>query len=140
MVDPMQRLACFDRQVAALESAEQARDIRIVDRETVREARRGLFGFSLGSLNIFGSGDNDEEAADPEVIREIQSTIQQIARNNVGRFAFQLENGQRWTLADAAAGGRTPRVGEPITIRRGAMGSYMASVNGRPGFRVRREQ
>ncbi|MFM6853543.1 MAG: hypothetical protein ACKOUM_05620 [Sphingopyxis sp.] len=45
VADNAARLACFDQQVAALETAEGSRDIRIMDREQVRAARRGLFGF-----------------------------------------------------------------------------------------------
>lgn len=141
IVDPTERLACFDRQVAAVEAADTARDIRIVDREAVAETRRGLFGFSLGRLNIFGDGDEDaDEANNPETVQEIETTIRQFARNDIGKLVFVLENGQRWVQTDTNTGGRTPRVGQAITIRRAALGSFMASVAGRPGIRVRREQ
>ncbi len=141
ITEPLARLACFDRQVAAMQTAEGARDIRIVDREAVRETRRGLFGFSLGRLNIFGDGNGDEdEASNPETVQEIETTIRQVARNDSGRLVFALDNGQRWIQADTAGGGRTPRAGQAIRIRRAALGSFMASVEGRPGIRVRRDQ
>jgi hypothetical protein len=141
ITDPTARLACFDLQVAAVEAAETARDIRIVDREAVAETRRGLFGFSFGRLNIFGDGDEGvDEANNPETVQEIETTIRQFARNDIGKLVFVLENGQRWAQTDTNTGGRTPRVGQSITIRRAALGSFMASVEGRPGIRVRREQ
>lgn len=51
-----ERLACYDRTVAALGKAEEAKEIVVTDREQMREARRSLFGFRLPSLRIFGSG------------------------------------------------------------------------------------
>lgn len=144
ITDPTQRLACFDRQVAAIETAEAARDIRIVDRAQVRETRRGLFGFSLGRLNIFGGGDEEEDELNsrnnPEIVQEIEATISRLDRDPTGRWVFGLDNGQRWVQADAVSVGRSPRVGHKIKIRRAAFGTFMANVEDRPGFRVRREQ
>lgn len=143
IADPAERLACFDRQVAAVAAAEAARDIRIVDREAVRATRRGLFGFSLGRLNIFGDGDDeveDEGQDGSEAVTEITATITQFARNDLGKLVFVLDNGQRWIQTDNITGRRDPRVGHSVTIRRAALGSFIASVEGRPGIRVRREQ
>ena len=142
LTDSAARLACFDRQVAALEQADTARDIRIADRAQVREARRGLFGFSLRNLNIFGGGGDDEaeDAADPDIVQEITATLTGVERNGLGRLVFTLDNGQRWIQTEATGGGRTPRAGLPIIIRRAALGSFMASVDGRPGLRVMRQQ
>lgn len=137
IADPSERLACYDRQVAAMETAEGARDIRIVDREQVRETRRGLFGFSLGNLNIFGGGDDDEEEA--EAVTQIDSTITGIATNSDGKFVFTLANEQRWLQTDPPRG-RRPQVGMTISIRRGALGSYLANINDRPAVRVLRQQ
>ncbi len=133
------RLACFDQQVAALQSAEQSHDIRVVDREQVREARRGLFGFSLGNLNIFGNGHDDAEN-DVEIIQQIDAHIRSVGRNESGRWVFTLDNGQRWIQNDSSSPGRSPHDGQAISIHRASLGSYMASVEGRPGIRVRRDQ
>jgi hypothetical protein len=140
---PADRLACFDRQVAALEVAENARDIRYADRAAVREARRGLFGLSLRNLNIFGGGDEDDEAAraaDPDVVDEIDAVLTGAQRNGLGLLVLTLDNGQRWVQTTPGGSGRTPRAGQPVHIRRASLGSFMASVDGRPGVRVRREQ
>ena len=140
---PADRLACFDRQVAALEVAENARDIRYADRAAVREARRGLFGFSLRNLNIFGGGDEEDEAAraaDPDVVEEIDAVLSGAQRNSLGMLVLTLDNGQRWVQTTPGGSGRTPHAGQPVHIRRAALGSFMASVDGRPGVRVRREQ
>lgn len=141
--DPTERLACYDRQVAAVEAAETARDIRIVDREQVRETRRGLFGFSLGSLSIFGGGNDDDRQdsrTNPEIVQEIEAKISAVDQDSTGRWVFALDNGQRWVQQNAEAIGRTPHVGNSIRIRRAAFGTFMANIEDRPGFRIRRER
>ena len=137
VADPTARLACYDRQVAAMETAEGARDIRIVDREQVRETRRGLFGFSLGNLNIFGSGEDEDEPE--EAVLQIESTITAIATNSDGKYVFRLANDQRWLQTDPPRG-RSPQVGMTITIRRGSLGGYLANINERAAVRVLRQQ
>lgn len=143
ITDPAARLACFDRQVAALAAAEQAREVRIIDREAVREAQRGLFGLSLSGIgNLFGGGndDDEEERADNDVVTQIESTLTSVARGENGRLVLVLENGQRWIQTDTGRGGRTPRAGEPVVIRRAALGSFMANIGERPGIRVMRQR
>jgi hypothetical protein len=138
VADPAARLACFDRQVAAMETAETARDIRIVDRATVRETRRGLFGFSLENLNLFGGGDDDEDEPS-EQVTQIESTIASISVNSDRKYVFTLANGQRWLQTDPPRG-RSPQVGMTITISRASLGGYNANINDRPAVRVLRQQ
>ena len=60
--DDPARLACFDRSVAALASANARGDVAVVDRQQMREARRTLFGFAVPRLPFFtGSKDVQEE-------------------------------------------------------------------------------
>lgn len=138
ITDPTERLACYDRQVAALAAAEGARDVRIVDRAQVREARRGLFGFSLNLGNIFGGDDDaEEETADADAITSLDAVIAGLSTDSTGRRLFILDNDQQWVQTEGGRG-RSPRVGMPITIRRAALGSYTATVDGRPAVRVMR--
>lgn len=143
IADPAERLACFDRQVSALATAETSRDIAIIDREQVRRTRQGLFGFSLGDLgSIFGGGDPDdndnaEERADR--VDRIESVLRAVGRDRSGKLVLILENGQQWVQTDTS-GGRSPRAGQNVIISRASLGGFIASVDGRSGFRVRRER
>ena len=56
----MRRLACFDRAAGSLLAARDSGEVRVVDREEVQETRRGLFGFTLPKLGIFGAGDDEQ--------------------------------------------------------------------------------
>lgn len=136
VADPGERLACYDRQVAALQSAEANREIRVIDREQVREARRGLFGLSLGNFNLFGRGSDEADPA--EAVDEIEALVAGIGRDPQDRLLLTLDNGQRWVQTET--GQRRVRTGETIRIRRAALGSFMANVEGRPAFRVRRDR
>ncbi|MEQ1686988.1 MAG: hypothetical protein ABL874_00260 [Sphingopyxis sp.] len=141
IAEPAERLACYDRQVGALETAVAARDIRVVDREQVREAQRGLFGISLAGIGrIFGGGgDDDEDSADDnEVIQQIEATLSAVANNGLGKWVYTLDNGQVWIQTDGTTSGRSPRVGQHVVIRRGLLGSFILTVEDRPGTRVRR--
>jgi hypothetical protein len=132
-----ERLACFDRQVAALEAAEAAREIAVVDRQQIRRARRSLFGLTLPDLGVFG-GDRDE-GEDGAAVNEINSTILAVGSNADGRTTFRLADNSVWVQTEGRLG-RMPRNGEAIRVRRGPLGSYIANIAERPGIRVIRQR
>lgn len=124
------RLACFDAAVAALVQAQTAREVVVVDREEVRRTGRTLFGLRLPSLGrLFGEeGEN-----------EIQSTIAAAEQGPGGLWTLQLEDGAVWAQTEGRMRPR-PRAGLPIRIRRGALGSYLANIQGQPAVRVVRRR
>lgn len=122
------RLACYDRGVAALQTAQQANELYVADKVAMKEARRGLFGFSIPKLKIFGD--------DAEDIDELETTIKSVGQGQRG-YVFTLEDGARWAQMDKKYMDR-PKVGSKIKIEKGVMGSYIASINGKSGFRIER--
>jgi hypothetical protein len=126
-----ERLACFDREVAAMEAARASGQLVAIDRQQVRRTRRSLFGLTLPDLNVFGD-DSDEEA------RSVETTIRSARQGPDGRWVIQLEDGARWAQTDDHDFAIYPRAGQPIRIRRAAMGSYLANVNNQSAIRVRR--
>lgn len=132
---PEERLACFDREVAALEAAEASRELVVVDQQQLRRTRRSLFGLSLPDLNIFGDGNDDEEA-----VTALESTIRSASQSAYGKWTLTLADGARWMQIDSRNLRKEPRAGDPIRIRRGAVGSYLANIDGQIAIRVRRER
>ena len=132
IAEPTQRLACFDRTVGEMAKAGEQKDLVVLDRETMRETRKGLFGFTLPKLKLFGGGDEDEKDA----VREIESTVSGIRSAKDGFPIFTIADGARWKQTD----GRNvfPKVGQTIKIKAASLGSYMASINGRAGVKVMR--
>jgi hypothetical protein len=132
VADPQQRLACFDREVAAMNEAEQKGDLVAMDRNQVRKTKRSLFGLALPDLGVFG----DDEDSDSS----IETTLKSVAQNPDGKYIFDLAEGGRWVQLDSREFIVDPKAGQPIRIRRAAMGSYMANVNKQIAVRVRRVQ
>ena len=131
------RLRCFDEASAALDQAAQRRDIVVVDRGQVRESRRRLFGLALPRLPIFGGGgDNDR---DDEEITQLDGVVASASRDGLGHWQVRLQDGSFWVQVDNNLLALRPAPGNPVTVVRGALGSYMMRVNRQPGIRVRRQ-
>ena len=130
-----ERLACYDREVAAFEAAEQSRELVVMDRQQVRRTRRSLFGLVLPDLNLFGD-DNPEE----DGVSELETTLRSASEDAYGKWILVLEDGARWRQIDSRTLAREPRGGQTIRIRRAAMGSYLANIDGQVAIRIRRER
>ena len=130
ITDSAQRLACFDRSVGALQTAQQNRDLYVADKEAMREARRGLFGFNLPNLKIFSDDDMEKD------VDSIETTITAAVESSKG-YIFTLQDGARWRQTDGGYMDR-PKGGATIRIRRAALGSYFGSIGKNPGFRIER--
>ena len=126
-----QRLACFDREVAALAQAQAAREVVVVDREAVQRTRRSLFGLTIPDVGrLFG----DEQQT------EINSTVVAARFNNLGMASVQIDGGAVWVQTEGRPISRRPRPGMPVVIRRGALGSFLMSVDGQRSVRVTRQR
>lgn len=131
-----ERLACYDREVGAFEAATTTNQLVVMDRQQVRRTRRSLFGLVLPDLGIFGD-DNDNPA---EQVSEISTTLRSASQNALGKWVLVLEDGARWIQIDSREPVREPRSGMAIRIRRAAMGSYLANIEGQIAIRIRRER
>lgn len=128
-----ERLACFDREVAAMDAAAASGNLVAMDRQQVRRTRRSLFGLALPDLDVFGDdGQDDEEAS------RIEGTVRSATQNANGKWIITLDDGARWLQIDTRNLNFPPRAGQPIRIRRAAMGSYFANVNNQVAIRMRR--
>jgi hypothetical protein len=135
------RLACFDKAVADLQSAEASGQVRTVDMAAVEKIERDSFGFSLPSLNeIFRRQEAPGKAPVPDV-EEVDVAISSITVNKVTRKAtIRLENGQVWEQVDSEELSRSKvRRGKQANIRKAVMGSFLMVIDGSgTGIRVRR--
>lgn len=133
--DPSLRLACYDAQVAAIDEAESNREVVVVDKAQMKQARKSLFGFSLPKISLFGGGEQDD---DVEELRILETTVSSARQMNDGNWRIQLADGVYWRQIEAKDI-FAPKSGDKIKIRRASMGSYLASINGRSAFRIKRE-
>jgi hypothetical protein len=132
IADSTERLACYDKNAAAVGDAVAKRDLVVFDRESVRKTKRGLFGFSIPNLGIFGDDDKQEE------IKQVEGTILTTAFNSDGGYIFRLEDGTNWSQIDGKPFAIPPQRGDKVVVKKGALGSFFLSIPGSPGVKVRR--
>jgi hypothetical protein len=135
VIDPTERLACFDKAAAALDAAQAKGDVVVVDRQQVREVKRQAFGFKLDALSIFNKGGAKE--AEDEAITTVAKAAY---RNATGKWVVTLEGGAVWRQIDDEELSRDPHPGSQIRVRRATLGSFMMNVDGQPGIRVHRDE
>ena len=133
IADAAARLACFDREVGELSSADQAREITFTDRETAKKARRGLFGFSFPKLGGIFGGDEDE-------VKEVETVIRSASMDRSGKYTLVMEDDAVWTQIDTTRLPRQPKAGQKVKIKVATMGSYFASIDGGRTIRMKRDR
>ncbi|MDO7835745.1 hypothetical protein Q4610_11895 [Sphingobium sp. HBC34] len=138
ITDNVARLACFDRQVAAMDAAAQRDEVVVLDKSELNRTRKTLFGFSFPKLPFLGGGDDADEAREQaEGFSHIAAKIASLRSLGYGKWQIGLEDGAQWATTEAVTG-RDPRVGQMIEIRRAAMGSFMGKVEGGRAVRMKR--
>ncbi len=132
--DPALRLACYD--AAAVEVIEEIDkgQLKIVDQAEIRRTRRGLFGFSLPDLGLFGGGD---DAPDMDML---ETTITSVRYTGDDAFLFKTKEGATWQVNNAPSRLREVRVGNPVVFKKAAMGSYFIRIDGQMGVKGKRVQ
>ena len=128
---PADRLVCFDRASAALFAARDSGELRVVDREEVQETRRGLFGFTLPKLGVFGSGDDEQ-------MDTLESTITGVSRYGRSGYRIRIEEGSVWQIESAPSHLRTPKQGDEIALKKASLGSFFIRIAGQLGVKGRR--
>lgn len=128
-----QRVACYDEKVDALDQAEADNEVIIADREDVREARRGLFGFKMPKIRLFGGGDEDGE----EQIKEVSTAVAS-ARIVQKNWRVRLQNDSLWEQTDRRTLSSRPKPGDTVTIKSKSLGSFLVKIGNNPWVRMRR--
>jgi hypothetical protein len=124
-----QRLACYDREVSAMQQAIANQDLYMVDKERARAAGRSLFGFSIPNFGgLFGNSDE---------VSQREGTIKSTGRNFNGGWVITLDDGSVWTQTDDWPG-LDPRPGKKVIVKRGVLGSFWLSIPGQNGIKVKR--
>lgn len=132
--DNAARLACYDETIDRLRQAETQGQIVALDRTRVESLQRESFGFSLPNFArlVPGAGGNDS------ALELVEVRIERINNRARGLHSFVTSNGQTWTQVEAQRISNV-HVGDTVTIRQGALGTFMLSPPVGAGHRVRRE-
>ncbi len=130
ITEPSARLDCYDQKSIALDDAQRNEQLIVTDVETMKETRRGLFGFNLPKLKIFGTKSEDE-------VQEINTKITSASVRG-GKWLLILEDGAKWQQSDSEELRRAPIAGMPVKIKKAAMGSFFVNVDGQRAVRMKR--
>lgn len=133
IADPTARLACFDERVGKLEQAAASGELVVSDRATVKEAQRGLFGFRLPSLKLFGGGDDDKDE-----IKSIDGVIASARTFGYGAWRITLADGSTWEQIDDERPVFDPAKGDKVKVYKAALGTYKMNISGQRAIKVRR--
>jgi hypothetical protein len=129
--DDSQRLACFDRETAAVDQAITTKDLVLIDRARATAAKRSLFGFSVPDFGGLFGGNEDE-------VKEISSTVAAFLDNGYNGWTIRLADGSEWAQTDDTPLAVPPQKGQKVVVHRGAFGAFFLRLNGQPGFKVKR--
>ena len=135
IAEDVARLACYDSAVGRVITATEEGKVRLIDKEDVEKARRGLFGFSLPKLKLFG---DDAESAEPDVLQTIVTKVSFDGRNTV--LLTVEEGGAVWRIPSADYPTLQTKPGDTVEFKKASLGSYFIRINGRLGIKGRRVQ
>ncbi|WP_019834485.1 hypothetical protein [Sphingomonas sp. PR090111-T3T-6A] len=127
-----ERLACYDKEAEALDTALAQRDITVINKEEMKRTRRSLFGFSLPNLTAFGLDKEDDNS--PEATT-LDSTIRAVHGAGYDHWDFVLAEGDAtWRNTDPLE--ERPAVGANVHIHKGLLGTYFVKVGKGRAFRA----
>ena len=132
------RLACFDKRSATLAAATNTGDLVVIDRQEVQRTRRSLFGFKLPQLSFLERrrGEEKEHEADG-ALKQLDTTIADVSAYGFGFWTLALTEGGTWRTSETNRA-LLPTKGQPISIRRGPLGGYLAMIGKRQAVRITR--
>lgn len=131
VAEPTERLACYDRAVAAIDTAERNKELVVVDKEQVRKARRTLFGLPLPRIDLLSGETNADE------LSQIEGKVAS-ARENFEGWRITLDDGSTWQQTDSRAFFRDPKPGDAVVVSRATLGSYFLKIGNIPPVKVKR--
>lgn len=123
--DVTERATCYDRHIDAANADIKARS---APRDPVRD---------FGASDVPVRKEMREE--EPE-LENITSTIVSASTNAKGQWVLSIATGAVWRQSDSVGLSMDPEAGQAIQLKRAAMGSYMAKIDGIRAFRVKRVQ
>lgn len=150
LTDPAARLACFDRETAALASAPAAPAVAdetaaaapqgntapavrtVVQAAPVLDAQQS-FGLSGSAI----AAHEEAAGARPQKLAKIEARVVALALAGNGRTLFTLDNTQVWQQLESD-GDMLAKLGDSATISRGLLGSYWLQLKNGRGCKVTR--
>ncbi len=126
VADPTARVACYDKAVDALNQATARNDVVVMDRAQVKETKKGLFGFTIGKLPIFGKKDGKGNEQEDQDDKELVTSITKVRALPYGKWRFTVDGGAIWETTEPITSLKVPTAGAAVLLEKGSLGSYFA--------------
>ena len=117
--DSADRLACYDQAFGK-------------PTDSVAAAPAEQFGFKEKEIKR-----QTEQPAEPAAPASVTAAITSLTRQRDGKFVVTLDNAQVWSQSELNSQADV-RVGDAVTVRRGALGSYLLVTKAGIATRVKR--
>lgn len=128
------RLACYDAEFGKPGAAVAATAAPVAATAVPAVKERKEFGLSEEKKRAL----DPEKAAVPQTT-SITGKVAGLGRRPTGELIVTLDHGQVWVQAESDTLA-VLKVGDAVTIRKGALGSYLLVTPGRVAMRVRRAE
>ncbi len=152
IADSQERLACFDRAAASLGGggsptpagqapAVQAPIAAAPARPPVQHAPPSGVSDPKQSFGLSEAAIAQQEVAAgtrPAPLTRIEAHVRALSSAADGRLVFTLDNGQTWVQLRPEGDDLLAKVGDAVTVSRGALGSYWLALSSRRGCKVTR--
>ena len=141
--DDAARLACYDRIFRAPAAAKApSTTVGTAATTAVAPASTAVVPAAAKPPDDFGLTEAAKRARDPERAKEeksesVTATVAAVGRRPAGELVVTLDNGQVWTQVEVDQRARVA-AGDTVTIKRGALSSYLLVTQSRYATRVRR--
>jgi hypothetical protein len=134
-LDDARRLACFDRAMAQLGETKNVVQPPAVAAAPAQPAVSAEDRF--GRAGIMVQEELDRKLAESTELKKLEATVTKITTRALGELVITLDNGQVW-LQQTADPHFDVDVQDKITIKPGALGSYLLVAPSRRSTRVTR--
>jgi hypothetical protein len=126
LTDAAARLVCYDKAVDSLTASAASGETVIVDREQVRAARKGLFGFSMPKIPFLNTRTNNVQDASDDA--QLESTIIAFRSVPYQKWRITIDGGAIWETIESDTRADDPVKGAKVLIEKGSLGSYYVKV------------
>lgn len=126
-----ERLACFDKNIGPLQTAETQGDIVVEDRIVIEQSREEVFGLKSIDNPVF-NGTNEAS------LQKIESKISSARELSPGQWIISLENNSTWQQTELKPLRRAPRPGTDVIIEKASFGGFKAFIGDARSIRVKR--
>lgn len=130
-----ERLACYDAKVDVLLGAEDAGDVRVIDREEARKTRRQLFGLPMPDIRIFKADAKDEATESSDLF---ETTIASARQFGQGSWRLTTAEGAVWEINNPPRRLAPIKEGDKVVFKKATLGYYFVRINGQLGVKGRR--